>query len=151
MVTVAVSALSGCVTVQRPPVTGPSAAPAQPSAPRPDGETEPQIVQAPAREALEMIEPSRRPDPSSSASRAAAPAAPPQAQEPPGRSHPAHPAHPEPRRPQVGRPGKPPVEIPDVAKPIPKDAKDVCALGKQYGGWRADSPESVICEQTYRR
>ncbi|MEU6251978.1 hypothetical protein [Streptomyces sp. NPDC047043] len=33
---------------------------------------------------------------------------------------------------------------------VPKTA-DVCALGRQYGGWRADSPEAVICEQTYGR
>jgi hypothetical protein len=27
----------------------------------------------------------------------------------------------------------------------------VCALGKQYGGWRKDSPEAVICERAYGR
>ncbi|MFE9439027.1 hypothetical protein ACFYO2_08475 [Streptomyces sp. NPDC006602] len=150
----AVSALSGCVTVQHPPVSGPPAPPSRPSAPRPDGEAEPQIVQAPVREALEMIGPSRRPDPTSAASHGAARSGPPQAQKPPPpshRAHPAHPAHPEPRRLEVGHPGKPPVELPDVARSIPMDAKDVCALGRRYGGWRADSPESVICEQAYGR
>ncbi|MGW4735428.1 hypothetical protein ACWEQC_40860, partial [Streptomyces shenzhenensis] len=50
LVTVAVSALSGCVTVQHPPTAGPpSAASARPSAPRPDGSAEPRVVQAPAR------------------------------------------------------------------------------------------------------
>lgn len=28
---------------------------------------------------------------------------------------------------------------------------DLCALGRTYGGWRADSPESAICEQAYGR
>ena len=30
-------------------------------------------------------------------------------------------------------------------------SSDVCALGKKYGGWRPDSPESKICDQTYGR
>ncbi|MEJ8668449.1 hypothetical protein WKI71_07455 [Streptomyces sp. MS1.AVA.1] len=39
--------------------------------------------------------------------------------------------------------------MPDSPRPeVPKNT-NVCALGKQYGGWRADSPESRICEQTY--
>ncbi|MER6633057.1 hypothetical protein ABT301_33370, partial [Streptomyces sp. NPDC000987] len=49
LLTVAVSALAGCVTVQRPPASGP------PVAPRP----EPRTVQAPAREALTTTSPSR--------------------------------------------------------------------------------------------
>ncbi|MCX4702469.1 hypothetical protein OG252_41785 [Streptomyces sp. NBC_01352] len=151
LVTVAVSALSGCVTVQRPLVSGPPAPPSQPSAPRQGGQSEPQIVQAPVREALEMIGPSRRPDPTAAPPHGGASSTPPQAHERPPGSHPVHPAHPEPRRPEAGRHGKPPVELPDVAKAVPKDAKDVCALGRQYGGWRADSPEAVICEQTYGR
>ncbi|MEU0457308.1 hypothetical protein ABZ322_30855, partial [Streptomyces sp. NPDC006129] len=28
---------------------------------------------------------------------------------------------------------------------------DVCALGRRYGGWRADSPEATICQDTYGR
>ncbi len=67
------------------------------------------------------------------------------------RSRPAHPARPKPRHPEVGHPAKPHVEIPDVARSVPKDAKDVCALGRQYGGWQAGSPESMICDQTYGR
>ena len=154
LVTVAVSALTGCVTVQRPPaVPGPPpTAPSQPSAPRPDGDGEPQIVQAPAREALEMIGPSRRAEagtpkqhrPGGGGAAAGRPAAP--------RSHPRphhrtpHPEHPEHRHPQ--RRG---VDMPDAAKSVPKSAKDVCALGRKYGGWKADSPESVICGQAYGR
>ncbi|KOG32039.1 hypothetical protein AQJ84_05580 [Streptomyces resistomycificus] len=148
----AVSALSGCVTVQRPSLPGPPAAPSQPSGPRPDGEAEQQIVQAPAREALEMIGPSRPPGPKSAASPGAAPSSPPpRAQEPPTGFRPARSARPEPRRPDVGHQEKPRVDIPDVARSVPRDAKDVCALGRQYGGWEAGSPESMICDGTYGR
>ncbi|MER5212092.1 hypothetical protein ABT063_16275 [Streptomyces sp. NPDC002838] len=162
LVTVAVSALSGCVTVQRPPASGPAAVPSQPPAPRPDDpprsddRAQPQVVQAPAREALEMIGPSRRPQPAATTPRSAAPsAAAPVRKQPPGRSH-SRPAHPEPRRPEARRPEarrppQPRVEVPDVPKSIPGNQQDVCALGKRYGGWRADSPEAVICRQTYGR
>ncbi|MGW7257996.1 hypothetical protein [Streptomyces sp. NPDC054834] len=145
LATVAVSALSGCVTVQRPLAPGPppGTAPSQTSVARPDGSTRPRVVQAPAREALEMVGPSRRP---------------------------GHPATPAPHRPvvsavprqpppQVTRPRpprKPPeqprVKIPGASKYVPKSVPenpDVCALGKQYGGWRPDSPQAVICDQTY--
>ncbi|MFI9831250.1 hypothetical protein ACIHIX_26635 [Streptomyces sp. NPDC051913] len=151
LVTVAVSALSGCVTVQRPVAPGPPAAPSLPAAPRADGEAEPQIVQAPAREALELIGPSREAKPDAPAAHRAAPPSaarqPVPAQQAP-RTHPEHPAHPEARHPQ--HPQHPRVEIPDVATAVPKNP-DVCGLGKQYGGWRKDSPEARICEQTYGR
>ncbi|WP_329341583.1 hypothetical protein OG866_36945 [Streptomyces sp. NBC_00663] len=149
LVTVAVSALSGCVTVQRPVAPGPPATPSLPAAPRPDGRAEPQIVQAPAREALELIGPSREAKPDTPATHRAAPpsAARQPAQQPP-RPHPEHPAHPEARHPQ--HPQHPHVEIPDVATVVPKNP-DVCGLGRQYGGWRKDSPEARICEQTYGR
>ncbi|MCI3278773.1 hypothetical protein [Streptomyces cylindrosporus] len=154
LVTVAVSALSGCVTVQRPPVpAGPvPAAPSQPSAPRPDGQSEPQIVQAPAREALEMMGPSksagpRKPERHGPTADAQTPADP----HPAPRSHP-HP-HPHPRKPhpQPRHQSQPNIEIPDVTKSVPKSQSDVCALGKKYGGWKADSPESVICKQAHGR
>ncbi|PAZ13067.1 hypothetical protein CLM62_26580 [Streptomyces sp. SA15] len=167
LVTVAVSALAGCVTVQRPPVSGPASVPSQPSAPRPDAppgsddpsrsddRAQPQVVQAPAREALEMIGPPRRPQPAATAPRGPVPpAAAPARKQPPGRSHP-RPARPEPRRPEARRPPEPRIEVPDVPKPKPKpipgNQQDVCALGKRYGGWRADSPEALICRQTYGR
>lgn len=140
LVTVAVSALAGCVTVQHPPASRPPTAPVAPpptSVPRPDGEADPQVVQAPAREALELVGPSPRAEPRPPARQAPAPRTP------------AHdrsqPPHPEPRRHQQPR-----VETPDVSEPVRKNT-DVCALGKQYGGWPADSPEAVICEQTYSR
>ncbi|MHC3472281.1 hypothetical protein ACYF6T_26805 [Streptomyces sp. 7R007] len=151
LVTVAVSALSGCVTVQRPPASGPppTAAPSLPSAARPDGEAEPQIVQAPAREALKMIESTRRAEPGEPRRARPTAAAPAPARQPANpRPHPHHPhpraAHPEPRH----HPQRPPhVDVP----PVPTNAADVCTLGRAYGGWRGDSPESVICKQTYGR
>jgi hypothetical protein len=167
---VAVSALTGCVTVQRPPVSGPPpTAPAQlpgPGGARPDGQAEPPIVQAPAQEALSMIDPSRSSKPGGTAPRDRAPgatvaSAPPQDRQP-AHPHPAHPerrAHPEPWHPAAPHHRQPRVEIPDVAKAVPrsvpksvpKSPKDVCALGRKYGRWQEGSPESVICDGTYGR
>jgi hypothetical protein len=120
-------------------------------------------VQAPAREALEMIGPSHRPEPAPPPSHSAAPSVPAQAQQQPPRTHPAHPAHPahrahpvhpahpEPGHADAGHPRHPHVEIPDTAKSIPRKQQDVCALGRKYGGWREGSPETTICDQTYGR
>ncbi|MBG0856900.1 hypothetical protein I2W78_34885 [Streptomyces spinoverrucosus] len=149
LVTVALSAVSGCVTVQRGPTAVPPV-PVQPTAPGPDGRTEPQIVQAPAREALEMIGPSRRPDPTTPEPRRPTTEAPSPTGQPPAsrtesRPRPAPPT-PEPRRSYQ----PPPARIPDVSGTIGENT-DVCALGRKYGGWRPDSPEAVICEQTYGR
>ncbi|MFF4276634.1 hypothetical protein [Streptomyces sp. NPDC001536] len=151
LVTVAVSALSGCVTVQHPSVApGPPVAPSQPSAPRPDGRAEPQVVQAPAQEALQLIESSRksrRSAPQPTKAPPSSPAAPaPGHQAPRSQPH-TRPAHPHAEAP---KPQHPHVEIPDVAAHVPKNP-DVCKLGKQYGGWRKDSPEALICEGTYGR
>ncbi|WP_354670153.1 hypothetical protein [Streptomyces sp. S.PNR 29] len=44
--------------------------------------------------------------------------------------------------------------MPDTAESVRKNVRrntDVCALGRKYGGWRADSPEATICRQTYGR
>ncbi|WP_306970897.1 hypothetical protein [Streptomyces afghaniensis] len=161
LVTVAASALSGCVTVQRPPVPGPPAASSRTSAPQPEGQTETQIAQAPAREALELIETSRRPEPAASPSRLTTPpaTAPQQRRQPPGprdaRPRPARPERPEPtprgpRRPHTGLPELPESVRQDVRESVP-DNTDVCALGRRYGGWRADSPEATICRDTYGR
>ncbi|USQ87063.1 hypothetical protein NFX46_27095 [Streptomyces phaeoluteigriseus] len=149
LVTVAVSALAGCVTVQHPPVPGPPAAPAHPSVPRADGRAGTQVVQAPAQEALEMVGPERGRDSKASAPprRTAAPAP---GQPPSAHSRPPGPAHPGPARPERRRPAQPFVEIPDVKEEV-RGHTDVCTLGKKYGGWRAGSPEAVICEGTYGR
>ncbi|MFD8999734.1 hypothetical protein ACFV0T_01900 [Streptomyces sp. NPDC059582] len=142
LVSVAVSALTGCVTVQRPPAAGPTApaAPAPAPVPRPDGEAEPQVVQAPAREALELVGPSRPAAPTAPARRHAAPAA--QAPAPHDRLRPPHP--------EARRSPRPHAAIPDLSEPVRRNT-DVCALGKKYGGWRGDSPEAVICDQAYGR
>ncbi|MFJ3673187.1 hypothetical protein ACIPSE_42680 [Streptomyces sp. NPDC090106] len=153
LVTVAVSALSGCVTVQRPPATGqPPAGPALSSAPRPEGPAEPQIVQAPAREALELMGPSEDAKPSAPPAGPATPSAAARAPEraaPEARpERPRHPVHPEHPGTREGR--QPRVELPDVATAVPGNP-DVCGLAKEYGGWRKDSAEARICEQTYQR
>lgn len=140
-----VSALSGCVTVQRPAAPGPppGTAPSLPSAPRPDGSTEPKVVQAPAKEALEMVGPPRSPGRRAPAAPLTPPAPSPHRPPPPRAAPTAHP-HPLPL-PQRTR--RAPADAPD-ARSVPRNP-DVCALGKQFGGWRADSPQARICEQTY--
>ncbi|MFJ8594124.1 hypothetical protein [Streptomyces sp. NPDC093598] len=162
LVTVAVSALSGCTTVPHPPAPGPSAVPSGPSAPQPEREAETQVVQAPAREALQLIEEaSRRPEPAASVPRPATPpaASPERGQPQPGhrgvRPHPPRPERPEPapHGPQRSHAGLPDVSESvrrDVEKSVP-DSSHVCALGRRYGGWRADSPEATICRDAYGR
>ncbi|MFF8935279.1 hypothetical protein ACF08O_11220 [Streptomyces paradoxus] len=159
LLTVAVSALSGCTTVPHPPAPGPSAAPPRPSAPERQDAAEPQNVQAPVREALQLIEePSRRPEPAASATRPAAPPEPgtPQPLHRDVRPRPARPQHPEPAR---RGPQRSHADLPegsasvrqDVETGVPNGNADVCALGRRYGGWRADSPEATICHATYGR
>lgn len=145
LVTVAVTAVSGCVSVDRQPAPGPSAASAPPPAPRPDGNARPRVVEAPAREALELIAPPRDPAPRSTGSTAVAPTAPPRTASParPERSGP--PPHRHGRRPEAAEP--PTVSFPS-ALPIQADP---CALGKQYGGWQPGSPEAAICRDVYER
>ncbi|MGW0767455.1 hypothetical protein [Streptomyces sp. NPDC002676] len=138
--TVAVSALSGCVTVPGPATPGPppDTVPSQPTAPRPDGSAEPRVVQAPAREALEMVGPPRHPERPAPTAAHRPTAAPPVTRRPPAPPAPPRPDHPR----------RTPVQAPDLPQPAPK-APDVCALGTKYGGWQKDSPEAVICRQTY--
>ncbi|MEU6419401.1 hypothetical protein [Streptomyces spiralis] len=162
LVTVAVAALTGCVTVQRPPVSGPAATPSPPLAPRPDGSAAPRQVQAPPQEALERVGTPGSPHPTAQQDTPAHPPAPPHASaapEPPDpqpqprkpRSparHHFHERHPGPRHQHPPR--TPHAEGPSGTHSAPRDP-GVCALGKQYGGWRPDSPEARICGQTYGR
>ncbi|MFE9017012.1 hypothetical protein ACFYNL_00260 [Streptomyces sp. NPDC007808] len=153
LISVAVSALSGCMTVRHPPAAVPSA-PSPPPAPRTGEPAKQPIVQAPASEALALIEPSHRPTPAPSAARPLPSTTPPPVRRPPAhRAHPhPRPEHHEPRRPDSGAGRRPPVEIPDVPAPVRPESPgstDVCALGRKYGGWRPDSPEATICDQTY--
>ncbi|MER6090927.1 hypothetical protein [Streptomyces bluensis] len=145
LVTAAVSALSGCVTIQHPASPEVTPARTRPSAPPPDGHTEPQVVQAPAQEALERVGPLRTPTPSASAAPKAVstPAAAPSAR--PRRPRPAPPAQqPKPRVPA------PRTAIPRDL-PEPPRTSDLCALGRKYGGWPDGSPQAAICQDTYGR
>ncbi|MFJ5274363.1 hypothetical protein [Streptomyces sp. NPDC088358] len=145
LVTVAATALAGCVTVQRPSTPGPPIAPSLPS-PRPDDRAGERVVQAPAREALEFVGPPRKPAPGPSRDVAGQnPAAPTQAapQVPAPRHAPVAPH----LRPKPHRPAHHAAAPAPAAKP-PK-AQDVCALGRKYGGWKPGSPEAVICKGTY--
>ncbi|MFI7316595.1 hypothetical protein [Streptomyces venezuelae] len=158
LVTVAVSAVAsaavtGCTSVERPSGPGPTAATAPQPAPRTDGEQRPKVVQAPAREALQRMDPPRSPSPRKSdggpdAASKADPSAP-----PPSRTHrpaqrPGTAAASPVRRPVAARPDA------GATRPAPAGVPaapvtDVCALGETYGKWRPDSPEAVICRDTY--
>ncbi|MFI6106588.1 hypothetical protein [Streptomyces sp. NPDC051310] len=139
------AAASGCVSVQPPPGTGRVA----PEASRPVPDVAPQIVEGPAREALEAALPPAT----------AAPPRPPAAK--PGRTEPGTgggaPRDDDrpPRPPREPAPDRPRERLPQVRPPappsVPVTVPDVCALGEDYGGWRPGSPESRICRGTYRR
>ncbi|MET7324167.1 hypothetical protein [Streptomyces sp. NPDC005549] len=153
--TVAVSALTGCTTVGGPAAADPSAGGARSSGPRPDGPAEPRVVQAPAREALEMIGPSPSPERTGGEPRRTQPPAAPSAphRPPAARAPEQRPARPAPpprtRAPEPSRPRVP--DLPRGTGGGTGGKADVCSLGKQYGGWRPGSPEARICEQAYGR
>ncbi|MER6155937.1 hypothetical protein ABT147_10375 [Streptomyces sp. NPDC001868] len=160
LVTVAVSALTGCVTAHHPPPPEASSVPSRPSEPRPDGTTATQIVQAPAREALELIGPPREPTPR--APTKPKPTAPTPAAATPTPAAPPPPSAPPPRNEHRARPerhGPPPesrphVEIPPLPGTVPTQPpknSDVCALGHRYGGWGKDTPQAAICKDVYGR
>ncbi|HLL33464.1 MAG TPA: hypothetical protein VK545_06135, partial [Streptomyces sp.] len=132
----------------------------------PSGRAAPQIVQAPALEALELVGPSPRrtrstpesqpPTPAAAApaARSAAPGTEPR----PERQRPQQP----PRRPGSRPSTAPRANVPDVpdlpnsahqhaGKQVPQGPGHVCALGRKYGGWQPGSPESTICDDTYGR
>ncbi|MEU0627673.1 hypothetical protein [Streptomyces sp. NPDC005989] len=135
---VAVTALTGCVSVQPQPDVPP-----RPRASGPAQDLAPQIVLPPVHDSLEAV-PS--PEPSASASR-------PAHAEPPDtrRSVPRAPR--QQRRPAATPPrphGVPPAAtVPAPALPAPVAGRDVCALGRGYGRWPAGSPQSRICDDTY--
>ncbi|MDQ0389060.1 hypothetical protein J2S54_005880 [Streptomyces sp. DSM 42143] len=150
------AALTGCTTVQGPPAADQPATGARSSAPRPDGPAEPRVVQAPAREALEMIGPSRPPDHATDGPRRTTPPAAPPAHEPP--AAPARPGQQPSARPEAPKrthaPERPRAEVPGLTRSPGTGGggrADVCSLGKEYGGWRPGSPEVVICDQAYGR
>ncbi|MFF5883034.1 hypothetical protein [Streptomyces sp. NPDC012589] len=148
LLTVAVSALAGCVTVPPPAAPGPPAAPSGVPAPRPDGVVRTPVVQAPAREALEMIGPSRPARPSATPPSRSAPPAPDRPLPPPG-----HGSASRPERPAPADDGRPPGTAEPPARPGPAlgEGTDVCALGQTYGRWDPDSPQAAICREVYGR
>lgn len=146
LVSVAVTAVSGCVSVERKPAQGPAPVSAPPPAPRPNGSARPRIVEAPAREALELIGPPGRPAPSATGTAATVPAAPPRTPraEQPEQPEPSG-SSPHRHSDRAGIPAPP--TLPSAAPSV----LDVCALGEEYGNWQPGSPEAVICEGTYGR
>lgn len=157
LLTVAAAALAGCTTVGQPPVPGPSAPPPTAPGPEPEGRSQAPSVQAPARGVLQRIDESDGPEAAAAPTRAAPPppAAAPDRVRPP-RGVPAPRPRPErpgpgargPQRPRTGAPDVPGTAGREVREQVP-GGSDVCALGRRYGGWRADSPEATICRDTY--
>ncbi|MFD5328398.1 hypothetical protein [Streptomyces sp. NPDC127092] len=135
---VAMAALSGCMAVEPPPSVPPPASPGSPaSADGPD--VAPQIVQGPAREALEAAMPDPpEPEPRSAVERRRAEGG--QAPDRPRRSEQPRPS----AVPKQQKPRHPAAEPPDVPR-VPRDRDEVCALGQAYGGWSPDSPQAKLC------
>ncbi|SFY44953.1 hypothetical protein OH786_04565 [Streptomyces atratus] len=140
LVGVAVTTLSGCVSVE------PRAdVPPRPRASGPAQDLTPQVVLPPVHDSLGAVP---APEPSGSASRPANAAPPPDTR----RAVPRTPRQQQ-RRPSVTRPrphhAPPAVTAPAPAPPAPVSGTDVCALGRGYGHWPAGSPQSRICDDTY--
>ncbi|MFJ2027360.1 hypothetical protein ACIODW_26610 [Streptomyces sp. NPDC087897] len=146
LVGLAVTAVSGCVSVEPGVVPSP-----RPGSSGPGQDVAPQIVQPPAREALEAV-PDASPSPPSAhrPSPADGPTAPSRGG-PPGAVGPTERADP-PRQRAPHRPrAEPPVAAPDPALPRAPGGADVCAWGRGYGKWPAGSPQSRICSEAYDR
>ncbi|MCX4986944.1 hypothetical protein [Streptomyces sp. NBC_00572] len=150
LVGAAVAALAGCVSVDAPP-TAPAPAPAAETV-RPAQDVAPQIVEGPAREALEAALPAPPP----SARPRAAPTsevhrrtvAPPRTEAPRKEAVPRQRERPHPAARQAlpGLHG-----LSDLPKTPPVSRADVCDLGERYGGWAPGSDQSRICHGTYGR
>ncbi|MFH8624270.1 hypothetical protein ACH4A8_20710 [Streptomyces vietnamensis] len=154
LVGAAVAALAGCVSVDAPP-TAPTVAPAPAPAAdtvRPDQDVAPQIVEGPAREALEAALPA---PPPSATPRASPPAGQHRRTVTPPRPEAPHP-DPAPKRRERPRPAARPdlPELPEL-RGLPTDPPvsraDVCDLGERYGGWAPGSDQARICHGTYGR
>ncbi|WP_329123193.1 hypothetical protein [Streptomyces sp. NBC_01353] len=136
LVGMAVAALSGCVSVEtQPPAPEP---PKEVSRPSEQVDVAPQIVEGPAREALEAAlppPPSPRATPGQRKGKGKVGAgASTGKQRPPSVPH------------QHAR--VPAVKVPDAPEP-PRSRADVCALGEQYGGWHPGSDQARVCRGTY--
>ncbi|MEU0099762.1 hypothetical protein [Streptomyces sp. NPDC006267] len=144
LVGLAVTSVSGCVSVEPRAVPFP-----RPGTTGPAQDVAPQIVQPPAREALEAV-----PDPSPSAARPPSPV-PPDTRSPAEarRAGPAGTARPRERAdppPPRTPPRLPVVTVPALPR-VPDGGAGVCALGRGYGGWPAGSPAARSCSETYGR
>ncbi|MFJ2113009.1 MULTISPECIES: hypothetical protein [unclassified Streptomyces] len=144
LVGVAVTAVSGCVSVEPRPAPGPVTRPeAADATPAPVG-TASRIAQAPGREALEAVPPVPAPEPTPSGAaeaRRAAPAPAPAA----GLPAPTGPPAPAPWQ----RSDERPVERPPAALPSVSTVAGLCALAETYGGWSKDSPQAQVCREAY--
>ncbi|GAA2636289.1 hypothetical protein GCM10010307_33100 [Streptomyces vastus] len=143
LVTVAVSAVSGCLTVQYPPSPGVPAPASRPSSQQPEVRSDPHLVQAPAQEALERVGPPSRPSPSAATPRPTAP--------PPPTAAPRRIPTDPPRTTEPQSREQPPARRSDPhVRPRPGQANPgACDLGRTYGGWQPDSPQATICKETY--
>ncbi|EWS90259.1 hypothetical protein K7395_32180 [Streptomyces filamentosus] len=150
LVGLAVTAVSGCVSVA--PGTVPSSSSPGAGATGPAQDVAPQIVQPPAREGLEVVPgPSRPPArPSSPAPPAAGSPAEARRGGPARVARPPERADPPQRRAPDRAPRVPSVTVPALPR-VPGGGADVCALGRGYGGWPAGSPQARICSETYGR
>ncbi|MFE0705116.1 hypothetical protein [Streptomyces sp. NPDC058872] len=148
-----VAALAGCVSVEAPP-TAPAVVPAPAAdAAGPAQDVAPQIVEGPAREALEAA----LPDPPPSAAPRAAPSTAPQRRTAP-RPRPEEAPHSDsaPRRHERSHPPARPslpgaAELEKLSKAPPASRSEVCDLGERYGGWGPGSDPARICHGTYGR
>ncbi|WP_419993040.1 hypothetical protein [Streptomyces boninensis] len=120
---------TGCVAAKPGPVPAPDASRPRPAA----GELpHPQVLPGPGRESIATVGPAprRSPTPRSAApERAASPA----------------PEHAAPRRTPSDTA---PAPAPRQSDP-PAARADICTLGREYGGWPADSDQARICRDAY--
>ncbi|WST71599.1 hypothetical protein OG268_31800 [Streptomyces uncialis] len=150
LATVAVTSLSGCVSVGDgpQPVATPRVSSAPPRAPHADSARPPRLVQPPAREALRLVGPAPRPT--------APPYRPPAPAPPTTRSAPAPSLGPPPapspsarrRTATPPRPVPPPPSSPPRPVATPTNT-DVCALGRAYGGWEPGDRMARLCARAY--
>lgn len=143
------AAVSGCVSVNPP--AGP--APAAPEASRPARDVAPQIVEGPARDALEAALPSptgspapRPPgEPDRPAHRGPSGAAAPEGREERAPGVPRAPRVPSADELREQLPGVRPPALPSVPLTVP----DACALDEGYGGWDGSGEEARLCSEAY--
>ncbi|QNS07490.1 hypothetical protein [Streptomyces xanthii] len=130
---VSAAASSGCMSVSTPDVPDRPASPSVTAPqPRPDGRAERPITQTPAGDGMRRTGASPHPSKPHSAP-----------SPPPARHAAPPPEQPAPRVPAPRAEAEPP------PAPKPPAQTDVCALGRRYGGWGPDSPQSAICRDVY--